>query len=88
MHFSSRSARSGSASLPDHARSDRQADTAQPRTLAEIEKEAVLAALERNQGDRRRTAAELGISLRTLQYRLKDYGMVRPGPESGEEKGA
>ena len=30
--------------------------------------------------DRRRaTAEELGISLRTLQYRLKDYGLTRRG---------
>ncbi len=45
-------------------------------TLAELEKAAILEALERNDGDRRETAAELGISLRTLQYRLKEYGKV------------
>jgi DNA-binding NtrC family response regulator len=36
----------------------------------------ILATLERNHGDRQKTAAELGISLRTLQYRLKEYGMT------------
>ena len=29
----------------------------------------------RNNGDRKATAEQLGISLRTLQYRLKDYGV-------------
>jgi len=45
-------------------------------TLAELEKAAILEALERNQGDRRSTAKQLGVSLRTLQYRLKDYGLA------------
>jgi len=45
-------------------------------TLAEIEKTAILIALEANDGDRRRTAEQLDISLRTLQYRLKEYGLT------------
>ncbi len=45
-------------------------------TLAEIERRAILSALERNDGNRRVTAEELGISLRTLQYRLKEYGLT------------
>jgi DNA-binding NtrC family response regulator len=44
--------------------------------LAEIEKAAIIEVLARNQGDRRNTAEQLGISLRTLQYRLKDYGIT------------
>ncbi len=44
--------------------------------LAEIEKAAIVESLTRNDGDRRKTADELGISLRTLQYRLKEYGMI------------
>lgn len=47
-----------------------------PGRLAEIEKQAILQALERCGGDRRRTAEALGISRRTLQYRLKEYGLV------------
>lgn len=47
--------------------------------LAEIEKAAIVESLARNDGDRKKTAAELGISLRTLQYRLKDYGMIEKG---------
>ena len=38
-----------------------------------IERETILAALERNQGNRTITAAGLGISLRTLYYRLAEY---------------
>jgi DNA-binding NtrC family response regulator len=45
-------------------------------TLAEIEKRAILDALSRHKGERRATAEELKISLRTLQYRLKEYGML------------
>ncbi len=45
-------------------------------TLAEIEKTAILKALEFNHGDRRRTAEQLDISRRTLQYRLKEYGLT------------
>ncbi|MGW8179238.1 MAG: sigma 54-interacting transcriptional regulator, partial [bacterium] len=48
-------------------------------TLAELEKAAILKALDRNQQDRRLTAQQLGISLRTLQYRLKDYGLNKQG---------
>ena len=50
-----------------------------PVTMEEIEKQAILEALERNGGNRTRAAAQLGISLRTLQYRLKEYGMAAEG---------
>jgi len=62
--------------LPFQPRPDRAAATP-PVSLAEIEKAAILAALERNSGDRRGTADQLGISLRTLQYRLKEYGLIQ-----------
>jgi DNA-binding NtrC family response regulator len=42
-------------------------------TLDEVEREHILAALVRNSGNRSATAAELGISLRTLYYRLNEY---------------
>jgi DNA-binding NtrC family response regulator len=45
-------------------------------TLADVEREFILEVLARNNGERRATADELGISLRTLQYRLKDYGLA------------
>ncbi len=47
-----------------------------PTSLAEMERAAIVAALERNRGDRKTTAGELGISIRTLQYRLKEYGLI------------
>jgi two-component system response regulator FlrC len=68
---------SASAALSSTPSAD--APTRAPATLAEIEKEAIVAALERHGGDRRATAEELGISLRTLQYRLKDYGLTKRG---------
>lgn len=44
-----------------------------PATLEEVERQHILAALNRNDGNRAATAAELGISLRTLYYRLSEY---------------
>jgi DNA-binding NtrC family response regulator len=55
---------------------DQKAAEAHPATLSEIEKAAILEALTRSDGDRRITAQQLGISLRTLQYRLKEYGLA------------
>ena len=49
---------------------------ARPGLLAQIEKKAILDSLSRNGGDRRATCEELGISLRTLQYRLKEFGIA------------
>ena len=42
-------------------------------TMKQMEKELILKTLERMDGNRTRTAEILGISLRALQYRLKDY---------------
>jgi DNA-binding NtrC family response regulator len=55
---------------------EQKAAEAHPITLGEIEKAAILEALARSDGDRRITAQQLGISLRTLQYRLKEYGLA------------
>ncbi len=44
-------------------------------TLAEVEREQIVAALARHGGNRTRAAEELGISRRTLHYRLKEYGI-------------
>ncbi len=48
---------------------------ARPVLFKEIERQAILDALQANDGNRTKTAQQLGISLRTLQYRLKDYGI-------------
>ena len=42
-------------------------------TLEESERKLILAALARNGGNRTATARELGISRRTLHYRLQEY---------------
>jgi two-component system, NtrC family, response regulator AtoC len=46
-----------------------------PRTLRAVEREAILNALGRWQGNRTRAAEELGISRRTLLNKLKSYGL-------------
>jgi len=43
------------------------------RTLEEVEREHILATLARNDGNRTATALELGISRRTLYYKLEGY---------------
>jgi transcriptional regulator with PAS, ATPase and Fis domain len=48
-----------------------------PPTLEQLEKQHILAALARNLGNRTATAAELGISERTLYYRLAQYQQRR-----------
>ncbi len=45
-------------------------------TLADVEKMMILSTLRRNQGNREQTARELGISIRTLYRKLKEYGMT------------
>jgi two-component system response regulator AtoC len=54
----------GSASVP-----------APPRTLKAMEREAILNALGRWEGNKTKAAEELGISRRTLLYKLKNYGI-------------
>jgi DNA-binding NtrC family response regulator len=45
-----------------------------PKTLAETERQAILAALDRHHGNRTAAAAELGISRRKLHYWLSENG--------------
>jgi DNA-binding NtrC family response regulator len=49
-----------------------------PRSLADIERNAIFEALKRCDGNRTRAARELGISRRKLLYRLRDYGQDSP----------
>ncbi len=44
-----------------------------PTTLQEMEREMILATLERNAGDKPKSAAELGIALKTLYNKLNQY---------------
>jgi DNA-binding NtrC family response regulator len=48
-----------------------------PVLFKDIERQAIEDALRANEGNRTKTARQLGISLRTLQYRLKEYGITR-----------
>jgi transcriptional regulator with PAS, ATPase and Fis domain len=44
-------------------------------SLEDMEKKAVLLALERNKGKRRHAAKDLNISERTLYRKIKEYGI-------------
>ena len=47
------------------------------KSLKDIEKEAIEKTLKITKGHRKKTAQILGISLRTLQYKLKEYGLIK-----------
>ena len=51
-----------------------QAGGSRPAGWKEIERQSIEEALRAHQGNRTRAARQLGISLRKLQYRLKEYG--------------
>jgi DNA-binding NtrC family response regulator len=50
-------------------------EPSRPVRWKDIERQAIEEALRANQGNRTQAARQLGISLRTLQYRLKEYGL-------------
>lgn len=50
---------------------------ARPVLFKDIERQAIEDALRTNDGNRTKTARQLGVSLRTLQYRLKEYGIAQ-----------
>lgn len=52
------------------------------RSLEEVERTAIEAALKRNGWHREKSASELGITRRTLLNKVKDYGIVIPGREA------
>jgi DNA-binding NtrC family response regulator len=55
------------------AESKPEADDEPVQTLEDVEREHIISALRRNDGNRTATAVELGISRRTLQYKLSEY---------------
>lgn len=67
--------------LPEHLpfAEPRKVDPAAAGTLNvhDLERRAIEEALRRHGGNRTHAARELGISLRTLQYRLKEYGLSK-----------
>ena len=78
----SNSGRIEAADLPDAVRRGKHADSApvQPlerqlagRTIREVEEIMIREALKRNKGKREQTASELGISMRGLFNKIKEY---------------
>ena len=64
--------------LPDHLaipKASTAPDRFAAKTLRDLEREATLGALESCRGNRRDAADQLGIGLRTLYTRLKEYGI-------------
>jgi transcriptional regulator with PAS, ATPase and Fis domain len=70
--------------LPDELRGEQRSAEARPpaewgtRTLAEVEREHIMAVLERHGGNRVHAARALQIGEATLYRKLKRYGMVTP----------
>ncbi|MGD9817269.1 MAG: sigma-54-dependent transcriptional regulator [Desulfomonilaceae bacterium] len=54
-------------------------------TIRELEKELILVTLEHNDGNRTRTAGFLGITRRTLQNKLKEYGIDAHGSDAATD---
>ena len=54
------------------------AHAAPPLTLAEVEKRHIADALERTGWHQGRAAVELGISVKTLYRKIREYGFQRP----------
>ena len=74
----------GLADLPEAYRAPAQGSASpgvsgSARTMDEIEREAILRALQETGGNRTRAAEILGIGLRTLQRKLRDYGHASGG---------
>ncbi|HKA24414.1 MAG TPA: sigma-54 dependent transcriptional regulator [Candidatus Eisenbacteria bacterium] len=53
--------------------------------LSEIERQAILLALERTGGNKTRAASQLGISRQTLRTKLKEYALESGEDDDGEE---
>ncbi len=60
-------------------------DRTEPRSLEEIEKQAISRSLERNYWRKMVTCRELGISKDTLRRKIERYGLVNPFADEGED---
>ena len=67
------------------ARTPVQSPHGETRSMAEIERQAIEETLERTGGHRAEAARLLGIGLRTLQRKLKDYRQQEGAPSEAEE---
>jgi two-component system response regulator HydG len=56
-------------------------------TMSEIERYAILSTLEATSGSTTKAAEMLDISVRTIQYRLHEYGLAAKGKRGGEPAG-
>mgnify|MGYP001277168026 CR=1 FL=1 len=74
------------ASLEQLVPSNGQSAAARPLKLRELERLAIEEALRQTNGNRTHAARQLGISLRKLQYRLKEYGLNLPAPSPGAQR--
>jgi two-component system response regulator HydG len=54
-------------------------------TIREMEKELILKTLDDNDGNRTRSARVLGITRRTLQHKLKEYGIEQQNVDAVAE---
>ncbi|MFH0821596.1 MAG: sigma-54 dependent transcriptional regulator [Pseudomonadota bacterium] len=54
-------------------------------TLKEMERELIIRTLEENDGNRTKTSRLLGITRRTLQHKLKEYGLDQSQGDPGDE---
>ncbi|HUY87464.1 MAG TPA: response regulator [Pirellulales bacterium] len=84
---SERSAPTDGPALPGGEPSAHQRLAAEAIRLEDLEKDAVLRALEREGGNRTHAARLLGISIRTLQRKLKAWGVTGRDPDAGDDKG-
>ena len=67
------------------AESTQPADAAEPRSLEEIERQAISRSLERHHWRKMVTCRELGISKDTLRRKIERSGLVNPLDDEGEE---
>lgn len=71
-----------------HLADDGRALLHEKMTLAEIEKRAILAAMTRTNHNMTRAAEQLGVTRRTLGYRLRKHGLYRKDWNRREEEAA
>jgi len=58
-------------------------DSQRPKTMKEIEMEVILQVLDKFNGDKPKTAKELGIALKTLYNKLNSYQEIHPDRIAG-----
>jgi DNA-binding NtrC family response regulator len=75
--------------LPKYLSGNPQTETSNsrriPLNLQQLEKDAILSALKKSFGNRTHAAHTLGISVRTLQRKLKAWGVTQPNEEESDE---